>query len=108
MLGIDLDERRWLGRAEAETNMLHSLCTGVDIDARVCTAEDLWAVVGTSGRALLFCHPLWHLVPGLANDRQVNAKLDLESRGLRCEFVDIRQVHSRPNGYVLRLQEQFS
>jgi DEAD/DEAH box helicase domain-containing protein len=102
-LAEPLNTFRWLDLAEAQAEQFKNLCLVSGVQAEVRSAGDLWAVVSTAGKALILCHPLWHSREGLATDTQINAKLDLDP-GLRCEFVDVRDLSARTPAYLLRLR----
>ncbi|CAN1547097.1 DEXHc_Hrq1-like domain containing protein [Caulobacteraceae bacterium] len=102
-LAEPLATSRWLDPARAQAERFKDLCLVSGVPAEVKPAGDLWAVVSAAGNALVLCHPLWHSREGLATDTQINAKLDLGS-GLRCDFVDVRDLDVRTPAYLLQLR----
>lgn len=102
-LGLPLDLNRWFSSAPAAAERFTRQCAASGVETSLETAEGL-TVIRSGGQALVLCHPLWHPREGLANDRQINAKLALGA-GTACRFVDIRDLAGRPAGYVLSLME---
>jgi hypothetical protein len=103
-LGLRLETGRWLDNAKQEALRFSELCKASLTLVDVREEDGLWAITSGSRRALILCHPLWHPQEGLAVDAQVNAKLALTNDGYSCEFVDVRELHNKPNGYLLSLQ----
>lgn len=105
-LGVDLDLSRWLGGAQEIAERFEALCVVSGLAVKLHKEEGLWAVSGPSKRALILSHPLWHPQEGLASDAQINAMLALRHAGFNCEFADIRDFHTYPSKFRLRLQGQ--
>jgi DEAD/DEAH box helicase domain-containing protein len=105
-LEIPLELGRWLDSAERQARSFIEICASADIPAKVIQEDQLWAVVNpVSARALILCHPLWHSQEGLAADIQVNAKMGLSQSGFKCDFVDMRELHTKPSSYLVAVQD---
>ena len=103
VLGIPLDTGRWLRDGMDIATTFARICGTGGVPPRVQDAATLPAIIKGEELALVLCHPLWHPREGLANDLQLNAKLELQARfgiGLACEFVDIRSLVRQPQLYV--------
>lgn len=103
-LGLPLETGRWLDGAEQMARRFSALCEAGHAATGVRQEGGLWAVTSDAHQALILCHPLWHPQEGLAVDAQHNAKLALMQDGYTCEFVDVRELHNKPNKYLLSLQ----
>ena len=106
VLGKELDESRWLDMAPQLADRFVKLCQGASEDVEAIEVAGLNVIVGSNNKSLVLCHPLWHSREGLANDRQVEAKLELEAEfgpDHSCIFVDMKQVFSRPQKFILEL-----
>jgi DEAD/DEAH box helicase domain-containing protein len=106
VLGKELDESRWLDMSPQFAKNFSSLCQNHSDDIETIEIAGLDVVVGANNKSLVLCHPLWHTREGLANDRQVDAKLELEAEfgpEHSCVFVDMKQLFSRPQKFILEL-----
>lgn len=106
VLGKPLKEERWLENGMDIVKMFKGLCNTSGIAVSIDLANSLPVVVCDNSQALILCHPLWHSREGLAVDRQLDAKLELQSRydsALDVSFVDIRQLSIRPQRFILKL-----
>jgi DEAD/DEAH box helicase domain-containing protein len=57
---------------------------------------------------LILSHPLWHPREGLANPKQQDAALELKAQfgaALNYDFVDIRELRTRPHKFIVSLQD---
>ncbi|WP_219999903.1 DEAD/DEAH box helicase [Halomonas sp. LBP4] len=108
VLGESLDTGRWLGRADEIGQRFAELCNADGGSVRVEQADSLIAVTVGNRLSLVLSHPLWHTREGLAHDRQVNAKFELQANhgaGLVVEFVDVRDLVLHPQAYVIKMLE---
>jgi DEAD/DEAH box helicase domain-containing protein len=108
VLGKELDESRWLDMSPQLAKNFASLCQDRSDEIEVREIAGLDVVVGANNKSLVLCHPLWHKREGLANDRQVDAKLELEAEygpDHSCIFVDMKQLFSRPQKFILELED---
>ena len=105
-LGKPLNEERWLGNSEKVARNFAELCSKSGLPVTVDNNGELTALVLGEQRALILGHPLWHQREGLATDRQLNTKYELEGRygvGIHCDFIDIRELVIRPQKFILML-----
>jgi DEAD/DEAH box helicase domain-containing protein len=108
ILQLDLNKDRWLGKADHVADTFSALCRASEMDVNPEQAAPLSAVVLGGSRALILCHPLWHVREGLATPHQVEAKEALRSKygtALHVDFCDIRQLAIRPQQYMLQLAQ---
>jgi len=108
VLLIPRSEGRWLNDAPDIATNFRSLCDASGLPVTVEEAGDLQAIVRSPLKALILCHPLWHGREGLANERQINAKISLRERhgsGLDVTYCDIRRLRTRPQQFILKLAQ---
>lgn len=107
VLGRALDTSRWLGGDDEKlANSFIDLCkTYGDVGISIGWGDGL-AALTKNNRALVIGHPLWHTRQGLWVPEQESACEDLFAQGFdKVEFVDIRELESRPASFFLKLQE---
>ncbi|OCQ02072.1 hypothetical protein AKH15_07045 [Vibrio parahaemolyticus] len=108
VLGIPLDQERWLALANHIGKNFVDLCLGGDLSAELVPCGELYAITTGNSQAYVLCHPLWHHREGLATERQIEAKLELKTLygdGITVKFVDIREFAQRPARYLAAIGE---
>jgi DEAD/DEAH box helicase domain-containing protein len=106
VLGLPLKDERWLAQSAQSASHFASLCDMSGISVSAEQAGSLDAIVKDGKKAYILCHPLWHHSEGLAQDRQVEAKLELIAKyghEIDCTFVDIREVNYHPQKFIVEI-----
>jgi len=107
VLGRGLDTSRWLGGDDENlANNFIGLCKSYgDNDISIAWGDGL-AALTKNKHAFVIGHPLWHTRQGLWVPQQETAFEDLFAQGFdRVEFLDIRDLESRPASFFLKLHE---
>lgn len=97
---------RWLGNAHDLGDRFANLCKDFGINVEVEDAAGLVAIRKGEERGFILSHPLWHPREGLAQEAQINAKLEMQANhgpGINVEFVDIRSFAMHPQEYVVSI-----
>jgi DEAD/DEAH box helicase domain-containing protein len=106
VLGEELNLNRWLGNAHDLGEKFAHLCKTAETEVVVEDSEGLVSIRRGQDRSFVLSHPLWHSREGLAQDTQINAKLNLQANHgpkLNVEFVDIRDFAHHPEGYFVKM-----
>lgn len=101
-----LNVGRWLDGSEHEAEEFVRLANSAEIILRTEQAKDLHAIISDENRqAGLLVHPLWHSQDGYAQKAQSEARQDLLSKlppNFELFYIDIRDLHLRPQNYIPR------
>lgn len=106
-LGVPLDTSRWLKGVDdpvVRAFEAHGRQSGLDL---VVSEHEGLVAVSRGERGVIIGHPLWHVVEGLAQPRQLLALQSLRSElGAYSDvsLADARDFAARPVTYFLRLQ----
>lgn len=107
LLFNQIQEARWLGRAGQEAAYFAKIAGDAEINLSIQKVNELTVVVNSEQRrAGIMCHPLWHTSSGWANARQEQARVQLQANlghQFNVEFFDMRDLHLRPQRYLLKL-----
>jgi DEAD/DEAH box helicase domain-containing protein len=106
ILGVPVDESRWLQHSERLAMRFADLGKQYEYDFQVVEADSLHAITHGQAEPIILCHPLWHNRENLASDRQLNAMYALQSKmkdKKAVHFVDIREFGKRPQKYFRQL-----
>ena len=107
--GQEIEIGRWLNGAASQAEGFCHLADTAGEPLQVREAGQLLAIFSERARrAGLLIHPLWHCQDGYAREIQQAAKAELISQlppKSEVIYVDIRDLHLRPQNYIPRLIE---
>ena len=107
-LNLPLKTDRWLKSGFTLAKKFSDLCLLNDMNVSAEMSSSLPALVYENTCAFILSHPLWHTRQGLAVDRQIEAEMALRSKygpKLNIEFIDIKQLASRPQNFIIKFTQ---
>jgi DEAD/DEAH box helicase domain-containing protein len=110
VLGVPLDEQRWLRHGTNVAVKFLELCSQYGIEGVEHKEYQGLDCLLTDRSAVILSHPLWHFREGLHKDSQEFAWEDMRARypSIDPYFVDIRKFIHAPQDYIRLFAEEYA